>query len=101
MIELKIDENMNDDWNDINNGFPTEDGNYLCVNKGYITDKPYIEILGFSTNLYKLDKYDFNEYKNKKQKCGFYDYDSNFGYQAETRVTHWMELPILPKEFNK
>ena len=45
MIELKIDENMNDDWNDINNGFPTEDGNYLCVNKGYITDKPYIEIL--------------------------------------------------------
>ena len=91
MIELKIDENMNDDWNDINNGFPTEDGNYLCVKKGYITGKPYIEILGFSANLYK----------NKKQKCGFYDYDSDCGYRAETRITHWMELPILPKELNK
>jgi hypothetical protein len=55
---------------------------------------PYLDFCGFTSNLSKVDKYDF-EGKNRP---GWYKYSSEWGYYEETGVTHWMPLPELPRE---
>lgn len=61
--------------------------------KQYIVQKTngFIDILGFTKDAYKLDKYDFAEYKGKKKQL-FYDYDSEYGY-IEYECEAWMPLP--------
>ena len=61
--------------------------------KQYIVQKTngLIDILGFTKDAYKLDKYDFREYKGKKKPL-FYDYDSEYGY-IEYECEAWMPLP--------
>ena len=58
-----------------------------------------IDIVGFTKDAYKLDKYVFAEYKGKK-KALFYNYDSEYGYY-EIECVAWMLLPqkYIPKEF--
>lgn len=66
--------------------------------KQYIVQKTngFIDILGFTKDAYKLDRYDFAEYKDKKKQL-FYDYDSEYGY-SEWECEAWQPLPEQYKE---
>ena len=66
--------------------------------KQYIVQKTngFIDILGFTKDAYKLDRYDFAEYKGKKKQF-FYDYDSEYGY-TEWECEAWQPLPEQYKE---
>ena len=61
--------------------------------KQYIVQKTNgsIDILGFTKDAYKLDRYDFAEYKGKNKQL-FYKYDSEYGY-IEWKCEAWMPLP--------
>ena len=61
--------------------------------KQYIVQKTngFIDILGFTKDAYKLDRYDFAEYKGKKKQL-FYEYDSEYGY-TEWECEAWQQLP--------
>lgn len=61
--------------------------------KQYIVQKTNgsIDILGFTKDAYKLDRYDFAEYKNKNKQL-FYKYDSEYGY-IEWKCEAWQPLP--------
>ncbi len=71
---------------------PEEDGKRYLVQQtnGIITD------LRFAKDAYKVDKYDFAEYKGKK-KALFYDYDSEYGF-VEIECEAWMPLPTPYKK---
>ena len=66
--------------------------------KQYIVQKTngFIDILGFTKDAYKLDKYDFAEYKGKNKQL-FYKYDSEYGY-IEWKCEAWQPLPEPYKE---
>ena len=66
--------------------------------KQYIVQKTNgsIDILGFTKDAYKLDRYDFVEYKGKKKQL-FYDYDSEYGY-SEWECEAWQPLQEQFKE---
>lgn len=61
--------------------------------KQYIVQKTngFIDILGFTKDAYKLDRYDFAEYKGKNKQL-FYEYDSEYGY-IEWKCEAWIPLP--------
>ena len=61
--------------------------------KQYIVQKTngFIDILSFTKDAYKLDRYDFAEYKGKNKQL-FYKYDSEYGY-IEWKCEAWMPLP--------
>ena len=61
--------------------------------KQYIVQKTngFIAILGFTKDAYKLDRYDFAEYKGKNKQL-FYKYDSEYGY-IEWKCEAWQPLP--------
>lgn len=61
--------------------------------KKYIVQKTngFIDILGFTKDAYKLDRYDFAEYKGKNKQL-FYKYDSEYGY-IEWKCEAWQPLP--------
>ncbi len=82
------------EWISVKEKLPDTDGNYLCVRDGYFVDFSTIEVLYYAKNLYKVDKYRFDD---KKGKDGFYGYDAEWGYSYFRTVTHWMPLPELPK----
>ena len=44
----------------------------------------------YSTNLYEIDKFIFN---NKKNVPGFYGYDDEYGYYEYDNVDAWMPEP--------
>lgn len=69
-------------------GNPPQNGEYLTTNKD-----GRIRIHSFTTNLYKIDEYDFSEYKRKKDKSGWYEYDSEWGFCELHNIIAWMELP--------
>ena len=77
-------------WISVKDKLPDKDGRYLCC----WGEHKYIVIYSFAKKLSKVDKYDFKG-KNRK---GWYDYDSEWGYSEMCGVTHWMPLPELPKE---
>lgn len=66
--------------------------------KQYIVQKTngFIDILGFTKDAYKLDRYDFAEYKGKNKQL-FYEYDSEYGY-IEWECEAWQPLPEPFKE---
>lgn len=73
-------------------GYPPKNGRYL-VTIDY-TDRSVLQILGYSNNLSKVDKYDFKGDTNP----GWYLYDSEYGgYYAINNVVAWMELPEVYK----
>lgn len=71
-------------------GYPEEDGNYLCTLRYGEFDS--IGVLEFCKDLYKRDNFDFAEHKGKK-KQGFIDYDSEYGYYEMDNVAAWAYLP--------
>lgn len=74
-------------WIPCNERLPKDD------KKQYIVQKTngFIDILGFTKDAYKLDRYDFAEYKDKNKQL-FYEYDSEYGY-IEWKCEAWMPLP--------
>lgn len=75
-------------WIPVEEKLPEKDGEYLCQREIY--GNYAMEVLSFSNNLYKVDKYDFFDCKDKK---GFYGYDSECGYLEYSKIEAWMPLP--------
>ena len=74
---------------------PKKDGQYLITTilyRGTGGTKNIVDIAYFTKNLYKIDHYDFSEYKGKR-KAGWYTYDSEYGYVEYDDVLAWQELP--------
>lgn len=71
-------------------GKPKKSARYLVTLASGI-----VGMYGFTTNPYRLDRYDFSEYKGKKTDGIFYSYDSEWGYNdwVDGEVIAWMELP--------
>ena len=83
-------------WHWIQDGdFPKEEKEFYCVCKSSISNTLYSQLLDYCTDLYHLSKYDFEEYKGKKQN-GFVLYDSEWGWIEMDNVLAWCELPELP-----
>ena len=91
-IVQEVAEEYNGGWIACSERLPEDD------KKQYIVQKTngFIDILGFTKDAYKLDRYDFAEYKGKKKQL-FYDYDSEYGY-IEWECEAWQPLPERFKE---
>lgn len=81
---------------------PDKDGQYLCIIG--VRGVYYSQVLlSWTNDLYKIDTYAFarktGKYKNKKDRSGWYDYDSEWGYYSGWEVFAWCELPEMPEEF--
>ena len=96
-----IDKSFIAQWHDYKTDPPKKDGKYIiCSRLVYYNDKQevisdVIKVMDFTTNLYKIDNFDF---ANKKGKSGWYDYDSEWGYWERTNVEYWMEMMKTPIE---
>ena len=82
-------------WINVKGKLPDKNGIYLCAEYSKAFNRHFFEVLYFSKDLHQVDEFEF---KNKKGKSGFYDYDREWGYTEYENVTHWMPLPELPKE---
>ena len=87
---------MNNNWIPCKIALPNKDGSYLCTVK-HSNKYTSIMILGFVKDLYKFDKYEFEEYRGLKQ-SGWYNHDPEWGTYEVHGVVAWMELP---KIYNK
>lgn len=81
------------EWISVKDRLPDKNGKYLCCVEGYGNYR-YIAAYSFALNLEEIDKYDFYN----QQRCGWCGLDSEYGYYEHESVTHWMQLPELPKE---
>lgn len=88
----KLRKELKSKWINVKDRLPDKNMKCLCCVLARST--PYIYILEYTTNLYKVDKYDF---PNKKH-GGFCDFDLEWGFIQYEKVTHWMPLPEPPKE---
>jgi len=79
-------------WNKCSRILPPKEGQYLVVQNLFNVTQ-IIKTCFFTNNLHEVDEFDFPE----EQCSGFYNYDSEYGHYECTNVTHWMELPPLPK----
>lgn len=80
-------------WHPIEEGYPPGVGGH---SKYLVTVKHGdIDIVVYSDDLYKLDKYDFFYYKNlpKEKRKGFFRHDSEFGFYTVDSVIAWAYLP--------
>lgn len=73
-------------WIPVSEKLP-EDGIYL-VTVERIAGVPRIEKKSFAKDLNRVDDFSF-----RKHKCGWYDYDSEYGCWEDTNVIAWMPLP--------
>lgn len=80
----------NDGWIPMDKEPPKENGRYLVTVKSF--GRRIEIILNYATNLYDRDKYDF---RDKKGKSGWYDFDHDIGYYECDNVIAWRELPPL------
>lgn len=81
-----LEERQKHRWIPVTERLPEKAGQYMCYHKSDV-----ILVCAFTNDAYKLDKYDFTEYKGKK-KALFYKYDSEYGFY-EFDVVAWMPLP--------
>ena len=91
-IVKEVAEEYNGGWIPCNDRLPDKDKNEYIVQK----TNGFIDILGFTKDAYKLDRYDFVKYKGKKKQL-FYDYISEYGY-IECECVAWQPLPEPFKE---
>ena len=73
-------------WISVSERLP-EDGTYLVTVERTV-GRPRIDIKSFAKDLNKVDEFDF-----PKHECGWYDYDSEYGYRENVNVIAWMPLP--------
>lgn len=78
------------EWVPCDERLPEKDGEYLCQRNSIYCDM--MEVCRFSNNLFKIDDYDFYEYRREKKK-GFYGYSGEWGYYEINDVIAWMPLP--------
>lgn len=75
------------EWISVKDRMPEKDGKYLC-HTGL-----NMRLLDFATKLSDVDESDFCG----KDRCGFYEYDGEYGYFEWVGITHWMLMPEPPK----
>ena len=80
-------EQYNNGWILCSERLPEDDKKKYMVQK----TNGFIYILGFTKDAYKLNRYDFAEYRGKKKQL-FYDYDPEYGY-IECECEVWQQLP--------
>lgn len=78
-------------WISVNDRLPEKKGKYLCYQESIY--EGFIRVCSFALNLEQVDEYDFHGEK----RCGWYDYDSEYGYYEHTDVIYWMPLPEPPE----
>ena len=76
-------------WIPISERNPNKNGEYLVTTKG-LMGNVLVEILSYANDLYKIDKFDFND---KKGVDGWYVYDAEFGCYEVDNVVAWLPLP--------
>lgn len=77
-------------WISINEKLPEKSGEYLVTRQINNNMRVVVEIISFAKNLYKIDDFDFYD---KKEKAGWFNYASGFGYIEVDGVIAWMPLP--------
>lgn len=91
-------------WHDLTKNpddLPNNDEGQILVAYKYIVDNSIgYEIVSFTTDLYKVDNYDFSEYSNKKRKA-FYEYDNEMGFYEVINVTAWKHIEPFGSELEK
>ena len=93
-IALCADESISEEsnnWTSVSERLP-EDGAYLVTIEG-MNGEPVIAIESFAKDLNKVGYFNF-----PKHKCGWYDYDNEYGYWEDTEVIAWMPLPLPCKQ---
>ena len=80
-------------WIPVSERLPEDEQECLITYKGI--GGFHIDLATYSTNLYKVDKYDFH---TKKDISGFYGFDTEYGYYEWSDVVAWMPLPQPYKE---
>ena len=75
------------EWISVKDRLPEKNGSYLCY--GGLD----MHICHFAQKLSDVDKSDFYG----KDRCGFYEYDREYGCLEWIGITHWMPLPEAPK----
>ena len=86
-------DNTDNGWIPCSERLPEDDKKKYMVQ----TTNGFIDILGFTKDAYKLDRYDFAEYRGKKKQL-FYDYDTEYGYiECECEVWKTLPQPYQPK----
>lgn len=74
-------------WTPVSERLPKKDGIYLVTVQSIFCE-PRIYIKSFAKDLHKVNAFDF-----PKHKCGWYDYDSEFGFWEDITVIAWSPLP--------
>lgn len=85
-------------WTECEEKLPKKDGRYMVIRK--VCGESIIDILKFSTDLYHVDRYEFQDYKNKNH-AGFYEIDCDYEYDEVDikNVLAWAKLPKIPDEY--
>jgi len=76
-------------WIPVSEKLPNKNGKYLTTIDRCMGGK-CVELLDFALDLFKIDKFDFND---KKGVSGWYVYDAEWGYYEVDNVVAWMPLP--------
>lgn len=84
-------------WISVKDRLPDKDGDYLGCHRSIIDcgNSATINVYGFTMT---AEKYN-DMYQLGKSGPTFFFYDSEYGYCATNRVSHWMPLPELPEEY--
>ena len=92
-VKVNMAQLNNNGWIPCSERLPEEDGKQYIVQK----TNGNIDVLEFTKDAYKLDKYDFAEYKGKKKQL-FFEYDSEYGF-IECECVAWQSIPqpYVPK----
>ena len=80
-------------WIPVSERLPEKDGEYLVAVRSFCGLPSYIDVLNFATDLHKVYAYNFPEHK-----CGFWEYDAEWGCDEVDDVMAWMPLPEEYKE---
>lgn len=77
-------------WRKVGNDLFPADGQECLVTVQITKDISRVELATYSTDLYTVDDYDFEDCKGKP---GWYHCDGDFGYVETRNVVAWMPAP--------